>query len=110
MLGPFIQKLRAYASLSPEDINIVNTACAIPRDFSAGYDLIKESDKPSPLFVMCEGWACRYQILPDGTRQITAFLMPGDCCDIYASVLEKVDSSVATITPARVAAIPRADF
>ena len=27
--------------------------------------------------MILEGWACRYKLLPEGSRQITAFLMPG---------------------------------
>ncbi len=74
------------------------------------FDLIREGDAPGPLFVMLEGWACRYKILPEGTRQITAFLMPGDCCDLYTSILDEMDHSIATLTPALVAAIPRPAF
>ena len=58
--------------------------------------------------MILEGWACRYKMLPEGTRQITAFLMPGDCCDMHASVLERMEHSIATLTPARVCRIPRA--
>jgi CRP-like cAMP-binding protein len=34
--------------------------------------------------------------------------MPGDCCDMHASVLEKMEHSIATLTPAQVCRIPRA--
>jgi CRP-like cAMP-binding protein len=46
-------------------------------------------------------------MLPEGTRQITAFLMPGDCCDTHAFLLEQMEHAIATLTPARVAIIPR---
>jgi len=54
---------------------------------------------------MLEGWACRYKILPSGTRQILAFLMPGDSCDLHAGLLAEMDHSIQTITPALVATI-----
>ncbi len=56
---------------------------------------------------MLEGWACRYKLLPEGTRQITSFLMPGDTCDLYASVSNYMEHSISTLTAARIALVPR---
>ncbi len=36
--------------------------------------------------------------------------MPGDCCDLHASLLGEMDHSMMTLTPARVAAVPRQAF
>lgn len=108
MSNAFIRKLSGHASLSEEDVALLEGACSAPKTVSARQDLIREGDEPGPIFVILEGWACRYKILPEGTRQITAFLMPGDCCDMHASVLERMEHSIATLTPARVATIRRA--
>lgn len=89
---------------------LLEAACGTPREVRPRFDLIREGDAPGPLFVMLEGWACRYTMMPEGTRQITAFMMPGDCSDLYASILEEMDNSIATLTHARVAAIPRPAF
>lgn len=78
-----------------------------PAGGASRQDLIREGDKPGPIFVVLEGWACRYKLLPEGTRQITSFLMPGDCCYLHASVLSHMEHSIATLTPARVAMVPR---
>lgn len=43
--------------------------------------LIREEERPSAIFRIDEGWACRYRLLPDGRRQITALYLPGDYCD-----------------------------
>ena len=59
---------------------------------------------------MLEGWACRYKILPSGTRQVLAFLMPGDCCDLHIGLLAEMDHSIQTITPALVATIDRVEM
>lgn len=107
MSNAFIRKLSAHASFSMEDTGLLQAACNTSHDVPARHDLVREGDKPGPIFVILEGWACRYKLLPEGTRQITAFLMPGDCCDLHASVLETMEHSIATLTPARVATIPR---
>jgi CRP-like cAMP-binding protein len=49
-------------------------------------------------------------MLPDGGRQILAFMLPGDFCDIHIAVLRAIDHSFVTITPARVALLPRAQM
>jgi CRP-like cAMP-binding protein len=102
-----INKLSGHAPLSAEDTKLLEAACGKPQRVPARHDLIREGDKPGPIFVMLEGWACRYKMLPEGSRQITAFLMPGDCFDMHASVLEQMEHTIATLTPARVAMIPR---
>lgn len=43
--------------------------------------LARENEKPDALLYLQEGWACRYRLLPDGRRQITALYLPGDYCD-----------------------------
>ena len=83
----FVEKLLGLASLSEDEIAVLAKATAKPRDVPAKQDLIREGDAPGPVFVMLDGWACRYKILPNGTRQILAFLMPGDCCDLHVSLL-----------------------
>jgi CRP-like cAMP-binding protein len=110
MSNAFVEKLRGHGALSPQDAALLEAACARQRDVPARHDLIREGDKPGPLFVILEGWACRYKTLPEGSRQITAFLMPGDFCDMHAGVLDEMDHSIATVTAARVAVVQRAEL
>ncbi len=110
MPNAFLNKLRGYAPLTRGDEEALEAACNNVRRYPPGYDLIREGDEPSVVFVVLEGWACRYKMLPDGGRQIIAFLMPGDCCDVHVAVLAEMDHSIATLTTARVATIPRAQM
>ena len=105
MSNAFVEKLRGYVSLTDEDVRLLTDACSVQREVPALYDLIREGDKPVSVFVMLEGWACRYKLLPEGGRQIVAFMMPGDFCDMHVAVLDEMDHSIATLTPARVAMV-----
>ncbi len=107
MTNAFIRKLCGHAPLPLKDIALLEKACGNQRSVAARKDLILEGDEPGPIFIVIEGWACRYKLLSEGTRQITSFLMPGDCCDLHASVLERMEHSIATLTSARVAMVPR---
>lgn len=107
MRNVFIEKLGGYGLLSPPDRELLAGMCQNARRFPSRHDLIREGDEPGPVFVMLEGWGCRYKLLPDGSRQIVAFLIPGDFCDMHAGILREMDHSIGTLTPASVATITR---
>lgn len=108
--GRFVEKLRGFGDLTQGDVGRLSRLVARPRAFKPRHDLIREGDRPGPVFVMVEGWACRYKVLPSGARQVLAFMMPGDSCDLHAGLLDQMDHSIQTITPARVATIARDDM
>lgn len=105
----FIAKLRSFYPLTSDDVATLAAITANPRKVASRQDLIREGDRPGPVFVMLEGWACRYKILPSGTRQVLAYLMPGDSCDLHVSLLAEMDHSIQTITPALVATVERSE-
>lgn len=107
MANRFIEKLRGLAELSGPEVAALERATGHARPVTARKDLIREGDQPGSVFIMLEGWALRYKVLPNGSRQIMAFLMPGDACDLHIGMLAEMDHSIQTITPAQVATIGR---
>lgn len=105
MADRFVQKLRGVAELTGEAVAALEAATSRPQAFKPRQDLIREGDQPGPVFVVLEGWATRYKILPSGSRQIMAFLMPGDACDLNIGMLAEMDHSIQTVTHAKVARI-----
>ena len=110
MANRFVEKLKGLATLTDADALALVDATSRPRHYVARQDLIREGDEPGPMFVVLDGWACRYKILPSGTRQIMAFLMPGDACDLHIKLLAEMDHGIQAITPAMVATVPRAEM
>ena len=106
MANRFVQKLQGFAELSEGEVCALEQATGRPESCGPRKHLIREGDSPGPVFVMLEGWAIRYKLLPAGTRQIMAFLMPGDACDLHIGMLAEMDHSIETIAPASVATIP----
>lgn len=80
--------------------------CSNMRQVEAKRDIISEGDKPEHVHVILEGWAARYKVLPDGSRQIVAFLVPGDFCDLHVTILRRMDHGIVALTPAKVAFVP----
>lgn len=110
MTNQFARKLKSFADLASIEVAAIEQATSHPRRFAARQDLIREGDRPGPVFVMLDGWAFRYKILPNGSRQVMALLMPGDACDLHIGMLAEMDHSIQTATPARVAMIARGEM
>ncbi len=110
MSNAFVRHLSGYGLLGHEEIGLLADACTNIRELPANFHLIREGDEPDPVFVILEGWACGYKMLPDGGRQIMSFMLPGDFCDIHIAVLEAIDHNIMTLTKAKVASLPRAQM
>ncbi|WP_199533542.1 Crp/Fnr family transcriptional regulator [Devosia psychrophila] len=110
MTNRFVDKLNGFSKLRSEEVAALFAATAQAKEIPIKTDLIREGDQPGPVLVMLKGWACRYKILPNGTRQVLAYLMPGDCCDLHIGLLAEMDHSIQVITPALVATIGRLEM
>ena len=71
-------------------------------------DLVREGDKPTYCPLLIEGFACRYKTLENGQRQIMAFHVPTEFCDLTSLLLRRLDYSIGTLTPVRVVLVPHA--
>ncbi|HEX6605177.1 MAG TPA: Crp/Fnr family transcriptional regulator [Sphingomicrobium sp.] len=106
--GPLIARLETVADLSERDKALVARLYDDVRSVNAKRDIISEGERPEFIHLIVEGWAARYKELPNGSRQIVAFLIPGDFLDLHTTVLGQMDHSVVALTRCRVAYIPGA--
>jgi CRP-like cAMP-binding protein len=102
-----VQRLEQAGTLSPEDkqavMNLGNgritctdakTCVSVPRGAPEARLIVR-------------GVACRYATLPDGRRQISAWLFPGDMCDLEACLLNRAPESVIALTELELLTLPR---
>jgi len=68
--------------------------------------LAREAERPDVLYCIDEGWACRFRLLGDGRRQITALFLPGDYCEPHWILGGRPAQSIVAITNIRAVAIP----
>ena len=76
------------------------------RHVPARGDIISDGGSSDALSLITEGFACRYKLLDDGRRQILAFLVPGDFCDLRSLLLHQMDAAVAALSHCQIASIP----
>lgn len=108
MSSLFIRKLEAFGLLPDEDRRAVEQAIGHTPWVDASRALVREGDRLTECHLILQGLAYRYRTLDDGRRQIMGFEVPGDLCSLPGLLLGQADCAVATLTPCRVATLPRA--
>ncbi len=110
MDNALVRKLEGYTPLSADDRRLLTSLSSITRKVPAHTDLASEGDKPTSVHLILDGFACRYKFTAEGNRQIMAYLLPGDFCDLHVFVLRQMDHTIATISPCTVVDIPHEDI
>ena len=103
--NPLILKLESLAALSKVDRVVLEQISAGPQHVAAGTDLISVGDKPDGVYLIMDGIACRYTTRANGARQIMAFLIPGDYCDLDVALLNRMDHSIGTLSACKIVRI-----
>jgi len=106
MLSPFLRSLQQFGPLSEAEQQALQVIPSRLHEVAARQDIVPEGGQPADVSLIIEGFACRYKLLGDGRRQILAFLIPGDICDLQALLLRRMDHGVAALNRNRIATIP----
>jgi len=72
---------------------------------AADQDIVRQADKSLQSCLLMQGLACSSKVVGDGRRQIVAFHLPGDLPDLMSLHVGTVDTTVMTMTPAKVGVI-----
>lgn len=99
---PLIAKLRAATRIRDEEAGQLTSMAVSTKIVPAGVRVLSAGAKPDHLHFILEGWAARFRIMPEGTRQITGLLIPGDFCDVHANILTAMDDDITALTECRV--------
>src|ERR1700728_5385828 len=105
MNNPLLRKLSNFTALSEEESQAVADCCRDVREVGAREDVITQGDRTGGVKLLLEGFACRYKTLEEGRRQIDAYFVPGDLCDLRVFILRRMDHSIGAIAPSRIATI-----
>lgn len=100
-----IRKLERFCPLSFEEREALSRILSGEQLFAQREDLVQEGETAESGFVVLEGFACRYKLLPDGGRQIVGFLLPGDMCDLRVILPRQMDHAICAASPVKVALI-----
>jgi CRP-like cAMP-binding protein len=99
------RKLENFAPLSQDDRRLLDDVIRGPQEVLAHTNLVREGDAPDHVHLILDGFACRYKVTSEGMRQIMAYLVPGDFCDLHVLILKAMDHNIGTLSACRVVKI-----
>jgi CRP-like cAMP-binding protein len=105
LAAPWFRRLARLAPLTTVEQRALEDSVAATRHFATHDDLAKAGEVADRLFVILEGYACQYRLLPDGRRQIVSYLFAGDMTDPRQLQLGQVDFSLCVLWPSVVATL-----
>jgi CRP-like cAMP-binding protein len=106
MINPWTMKMEQFTRFSLKEKQALDSLLTErQKTLRAGEDVIADGAHSPDCHVIISGLACRYKLMPDGTRQIMAFLVPGDLCDAEIFILKVMDHGVLAMTPCLTALI-----
>ena len=107
-----IERLTAFADLTPEDLSCVERALAATTKVAARRTIVEKGEHMVAPLALVSGWAARIQTLMDGRRQILQIWLPGDVIGQFDQCRNPAPIAIQCLTPvefARLDTAPPAD-
>lgn len=105
-----IRKLELSGPLEDGDKLLIERMVRTRRQVAGHTEIISEGASPTHVLLVLEGLCCRYKILESGARQIVAYIIPGDFCDVNTFILERMDYCIGTLTRSLIVEISRSSI
>lgn len=92
--------------LSREEQRALGDAISSVKRVGPNVDLVREGEPRDSLYIVAEGWACRYTTTREGGRQLSGLALPGDVANLESLLFDRLDYSVRTFTSATLVTVP----
>jgi len=109
-LQNFVARLGALSPLSNEDAAVLMRLPVDTTRVRGNLDILSTGDGFDYACLVVSGIVARFVQLRDGSRQYTAFHMPGDMADIHRVATPAVASSLQTLSTATIIRFPTKDL
>lgn len=108
--SPLTRKLSAFVALSDAELAVLERLHQRRRSFVAGRDLVHQGQSEQAAYILAAGWVCSYKILPDGSRQVVDFQIPGDFLGLRSVLLHTSDHGAEPIVDIEAAEVLVSDL
>lgn len=105
-----MRKLSVHVALSDAEVRTIERFERRRRSFPAGHELIHEGQGNVSAFILAEGWAYSYKILPNGNRQIVEIQIPGDFPGLRSILFRTSDHTIEALTRIETSEVLAADI
>lgn len=106
-LAPFVRRLQLHSSLSEADIEALRALPCTIEDRPKHAHLVREGMETRRTAILMTGFAHRYRVTSEGTRQILTIYVQGDPVDLDHLFLPEADDAVQTLQSSSVAFVAR---
>ncbi len=108
--SPLSRKLSAFVALSGEDLAVLERLHSRRRRFAPGIDMAHEGQIDQSAYILAQGWVCSYKLLPNGTRQIVDFQVPGDFLGLRSVLFRTADHNIEPVTEVEASVVLASDL
>jgi CRP-like cAMP-binding protein len=109
-LKRFLDRLLRRSKLSAEERAAVLNVRSRASQVGAHRDIVSPGNKVDHACLVMEGLVGRFDQMRDGRRQITAFHIPGDMCDLQSVVSPVAGWGLEALTTTTILHIPHGDL
>jgi CRP-like cAMP-binding protein len=110
MMELLFKRLAWGDRLAQEERDRIVASVSRVQSFGPGETIVPADTRVDFSSVLLKGLCARQKVLKAGNRQITAFNLAGDFCDLHTYVLKTLPDSVVAMSECEVAAIPHAQL
>ena len=101
------RKLNTFVRLLPDEVACLADLQSRRRTVPALTEIVYEGQSDHRAWILQEGWANCYKLVPSGGRQIISFPLPGDIMGLRSVLLRTSDHSFASLTDAVISDVSR---
>lgn len=105
-----VRALTVYGGVRSDEAEAIFRMRRDVRQVQARRDICRQGDPITEFLTLYSGWAFRYTVLPEGSRQILSFILPGESLGLATLSAERMDYSVQALTDVTVCVLDREEI
>jgi CRP-like cAMP-binding protein len=109
-LQRFVARLQQRSALTQEEQAAILSLRNRPDQIAARHDIINPGETTDHACLVADGLVARFDQMRDGRRQIVAFYLPGDMCDLQSVAVQTSGWGLEAMATSTVLFIPHADI
>lgn len=105
-LARFLDRLLSRSPLSNEERNAILGLTSHANQVHANHDVVSPGQTVEHACLVAHGLVARYEQMKDGQRQLTAFHIPGDMCDLHSVPCPTTEWGLLALSTTTVVNVP----
>ena len=109
-LSRFLNRLLSRSDLSMEEREAILAVPSHAKQTRPNYDIVSPGQVVDHACLVAHGLVARYDQMTDGQRQLTAFHIDGDMCDLHSVVWPRAGWGMLALTTTTILEVPHRDL